>query len=156
MKVYLASRYSDRLTMIAWRETLRRLGAEVTSRWINGGHEIERDAQGDEDRRRFAEEDMEDVRAADVVIVHSPREFFRTGRGGRHVEFGYALALGKRIILVGERENVFHWRVGVEVVPDFTAMLDALFGVAPRKRAIGGTSSVQREMLRELHPGSDW
>lgn len=31
-----------------------------------------------------------------------------SGRGGRHVELGYALALDKSIWLVGRREHIFH------------------------------------------------
>jgi hypothetical protein len=33
----------------------------------------------------------------------------RYARGGRHVEFGVAVASGKRLIVIGYRENVFRW-----------------------------------------------
>lgn len=35
-------------------------------------------------------------------------------RGGRHVEFGMALAWGLRLIVIGQRENVFHCLPQVE------------------------------------------
>lgn len=38
----------------------------------------------------------------------------RISRGGRHVEFGMALALAKRCIVIGPRENVFHLLPQVE------------------------------------------
>lgn len=102
----------------------------VTARWINGGHEISADAGSDEQRRRFAEEDMEDLRAADVMILHNPRACHRTGRGGRHVETGLALAHGIPVILVGEQENVFHWCSEVTPVRDFSSALGLLAGVS--------------------------
>ena len=125
-KVYLASRYKDRPTMLRWKTELECVGYKVTSRWINGSHEITTDATGDEDRQRFAKEDLADVVAAGIFLCHSDRSFFRSGRGGRHVEFGVAVATGKRIIMVGERENVFHWLPGVEVYPTIEKAIDSL------------------------------
>jgi nucleoside 2-deoxyribosyltransferase len=101
------------------RDALAVAGVVVTSRWIEGNHEIERDASGedaDRERQRFAEEDLEDINRADVLVIFSPREHFRTGRGGRHVEVGYAIGRGIPIVLVGERENVFHWHSLVTVI----------------------------------------
>lgn len=56
------------------------------------------------------------------------------GRGGRHVEFGYAMAKGKRLIVVGHRENLFHEHPAVEF---FASMWDMV-------RAIGPTPEVDR------------
>ena len=109
MRIYLASRYEDRPTMLRWAETLTRMGHEITSRWIFGSHEITPDATSDESLRRFAEEDLSDLEACAVFIFHSPTAYHRTGRGGRHVELGIALARGKRIYGIGARENVFHY-----------------------------------------------
>jgi hypothetical protein len=47
-------------------------------------------------------------------------------RGGHHVEFGYALAQGKRIILVGHRENVFNYLPEIEFIETWPQALDAL------------------------------
>ena len=56
---------------------------------------------------RCAEIDVADIEACEIVIVFSetPRE--TNSRGGRHVELGMALALKKRIFVVGPVENVF-------------------------------------------------
>jgi hypothetical protein len=48
-----------------------------------------------------------------------------SGRGGRHVEFGAAVATGKRLIVVGHRENLFHHLPGVEFF-DGPKWLDAI------------------------------
>ena len=129
--IYLASRFRDHPLMREWRDQLTTRGYEVSSRWINPG-----DHEG-EDRSRFAREDMADVRRANVMISRSDPAFFRSGRGGRHVEFGLALAWGMRIILVGERENVFHWMPGVELAATFDDALVVLAAAHPNAAADG-------------------
>ncbi len=47
--------------------------------------------------------------AADAVIIFTEIPNTILATGGRHVEFGLALAQGKRVIIVGPRENVFHY-----------------------------------------------
>jgi hypothetical protein len=111
-KVYLAARYSRRPEMLRVAAELTRMGHELTSRWILGDHQI--DDQGlsveakQAERERFAREDWEDLRAAEWVINFTEPPRSTNSRGGRHVEFGAALAWGKRCIVVGPRENVFH------------------------------------------------
>ena len=124
MKVYLASRYGDRGVLVEVRGALFRVGVGVTSRWLDGHHGI--DAISNEERGRFAQEDLDDIDAADAFVLWNPRHHHRTGRGGRHVETGHALARRKRVILVGERENVFHYLPQVEVVKDFPSLMGLL------------------------------
>lgn len=123
MKIYLAARYSRRFEMQDYRETLIKAGHEITSRWIEGGHEITLDPE-DPGNIRFAIEDWSDLIDADLVIHFSDEPDAKTrGRGGRHVELGIALALGKPIILVGRRENVFHY---LPQIRQFNSFEDAL------------------------------
>jgi hypothetical protein len=46
------------------------------------------------------------------------------------VELGYALGLGKPVVLVGERENVFHWCPGVALTLDDEQCLVAAIRLA--------------------------
>ena len=121
MKIYLASRYSRFREMQGYREELERAGHSITSRWINGDHQI--DDQGlslrekEAERIRFASEDRDDLLAADCVVSFTEAPRSSNSRGGRHVEHGMALALGKRTIVVGHRENVFHCLPEVEFFP---------------------------------------
>jgi hypothetical protein len=48
------------------------------------------------------------------------------GKGGRHVEYGLALGLGKRLIICGPRENIFHTLPQVEHYPDWWHLALAL------------------------------
>lgn len=52
----------------------------------------------------------------------------KASRGGRHVEYGIALALEKAVIVVGPQENIFHLLPQVEHYPDWPAYLEALDG----------------------------
>jgi nucleoside 2-deoxyribosyltransferase len=130
VKIYLAARYSRREELLDYRAHLQAIGHEVTSRWLHGNHQID-DAglsvEGEhKERVRFALEDWEDLDAADTVINFTETPRSTSSRGGRHVEFGAALAMDKRCIVVGPRENVFHCLPAVEVYANFDEALAAL------------------------------
>lgn len=124
MKVYLAARYTRREELCGYAEQLRQLGLEVTSRWLEGNHELPKTPAGDavdgvpvydtKIRGKFAREDYLDCLSADVTISFTEEPRSSNGRGGRHVEFGIALANGQHVIVVGHRENVFHCLEEVE------------------------------------------
>lgn len=122
MKIYLASRYSRFDEMQGIRVVLQAMGHTVTSRWIDGDHQINDAGLSDEakaaERTRFAAEDWEDLLAAHCVISFTEPPRATNSRGGRHVEYGAALATNKRCIVVGHRENVFHCLPQVEFYPD--------------------------------------
>lgn len=129
MKIYLCSRYSRRDEMRTVRAELERYGHTITSRWLNTIWE-EQDEAGSaaappEYRQEYAVKDMEDVCACDCLITFTeqPRS---GGRGGRHVEYGAALALGKRLVVVGFRENLFHEHPQVTFFEDTVGMLNAM------------------------------
>lgn len=111
-KIYLASRYSRYLEMQGYRSVLENYGHKITSRWINGKHQVDDAGLSVEavehERVRFAQEDLEDLLAADWVISFTEKPRSSNSRGGRHVEFGIALALEKVLVVIGYRENVFH------------------------------------------------
>lgn len=85
MKYYLATRYSCRLELCGYRADLTGLGIEVTSRWLNGSHQLDDKAvpitdEGDRRfeagdpavdhlRAHFAAEEMADVMAAETFVV---------------------------------------------------------------------------------------
>lgn len=109
--IYLAARYSRFPEMQKVREDLNEIGHSVTSRWINGGHELTKEGSSEASavaRTKYAMEDMSDLRSANYVISFTEEPRTTKTRGGRHVEFGLAIALNLRIIVVGFRENVFH------------------------------------------------
>jgi hypothetical protein len=120
MRIYLASRYDRRFEMLGVTSVLMRAGHVVTSRWIEGRGE------GPETE---ATEDFEDVLRADCLVSFTEEPAAGVAwaaRGGRHVEFGLALATGKRLCVVGPRENIFHHLPRVEVFRSLADLLAAL------------------------------
>lgn len=132
MKIYLAARYSRREELARYRKQLEELGHIVQARWLNGAHQLTDDGtpigdkgealvedrfqttEGARLREKFALDDWEDVNAAELVISFTEPPRSKANRGGRHVEYGIALANRSRVIVVGHRENIFHWLPVVE------------------------------------------
>lgn len=140
MRIYLAARYSRREELCGYRAELQAMGHIVTSRWLNGNHQIDTsgkpigesgealvedgaDDRAAEMRAHFAQEDFFDVMNADMLIAFT--EVPRSGhsRGGRHVELGIAIGTMKRIRIVGPRENVFCWLPEVRAYESFSMLL---------------------------------
>jgi hypothetical protein len=130
MKVYLAARYSRYPDLQHVARELVAMGHEITSRWIKGDHQISDAGLSSEakafERARFATEDLADLLIADCCISFTETPRGTNSRGGRHVEYGIALGLAKRLIVVGPRENVFHCLPHVEVYPAWADCRDAL------------------------------
>jgi hypothetical protein len=135
VKIYLAARYS-RLPEKGYAKALVALGHTVTSRWILGGHDLGTHDPADAAHALplWASEDMEDLLAADLCLsfTEPPEAGLGRARGGRHVELGIALALGKRCLIVGYREHIFHWLACMELYPTWEACLARLQEEQPR------------------------
>lgn len=127
MRVYLASRYSRRDEMARFAQYLRRSGVIVTSRWIDERLALDPTLNDctPEHNLRVARIDLDDIDEADVVIFHSADPLVGTPRGGRHVEFGYAMGVGKRLVVIGGRENIFHFLPAVQHYATITEFLNA-------------------------------
>jgi nucleoside 2-deoxyribosyltransferase len=109
MNIYIAGRYGRRVELTAYASELERTSSKhhITSRWLLGTHEAHDTRYTQEQARGWALDDLEDLLASDTLIAFTEESGSPYGRGGRHVEFGYALALGKRIIVIGPAENIF-------------------------------------------------
>lgn len=129
-RIYLASRYSRREELCQVREALRELGWIVTPRWLNGDHQISDEEMSSEERRaakaHFAAEDWEDLASSAITVSFTEEPRSSSSRGGRHVEYGAALAMGQRCIVVGPAENVFHLLPSVELYSGLDAAILAL------------------------------
>lgn len=100
MTIYIACPYPERDYAIAVMHALEARGVTVTSRWLKAPDDL-----ADEHARK----DLADVDACDWLLALNPSAYHNAGTGGRHVELGYAIARGKRVMLVGERSNIFHY-----------------------------------------------
>ena len=88
------------------------------------------DAYTDAERSTLARMDEEDVRLADDGLVLIAESEGRCVPGGKHVETGIALALGRSVYVIGRRENIFHWHPDVRVFADTGAFLSFIDSAA--------------------------
>ena len=100
MKFYLAAKFSRREEMEQKANELETYGFKPNCRWVFGGEE-------GLTRRDICMLDLEDVEESDLIVLFThPRAEPQPG-GGRFVEFGYAMALSKKLVVIGPEENVF-------------------------------------------------
>ncbi len=128
MKIYLAARFSRRIEMSKVADTLKEYGFEITARWVYGG-------ETNLSRTQVALLDLEDVDKADLVLSFTEKFGTETPGGGRHVEFGYGIAKGKKVVVIGDRECVFHHEPRVEQYDTLDDWLSIYHCVVPKKAA---------------------
>jgi len=162
--IYIAARFSRRPECNQLAHALKDRGAVITSRWVKPDCDhvlptgLSRQAE-DHERQRFALEDVDDVRAANwtISLMEEPRS---NTRGGRHIEFGLALALGHRLTIIGPRETVFHHLPHVEhydTIDQFVASLPARFEASLKQAAPAMTreAPLTVEAYNELYDPAD-
>ncbi len=133
MNVYFAARFLRLPELLTYKAELEADGITVTSRWLLGGHEWVGAPEEDlpvGKLARYAQEDLADLMAANVVVCFTEPPRSGPARGGRHVEMGYALAKGKPVIAVGHRENVFYCLPQVLFAADWAFAKIALIAIA--------------------------
>ncbi len=123
MKLFIASH--SQIAAKKLRDILIEVGHEVTSRWITEDTNFHNgvDAYTDEERTRISVIDEEDVRKAEDGLILIAEQEGRCVPGGKHVETGIALGLGRPIYVIGRKENIFHWHPKVTIFKDVNEFL---------------------------------
>lgn len=91
MKFYLAGSFDDQQILRDVRSQLVVKGHHVTSRWLDVP---ENRFYTEEQRAMFAQNDLDDIDAADVFVYYHGKP---STSGGRMLELGYALAGGEKV-----------------------------------------------------------
>lgn len=112
MKIYLASRFTNIKQMREYADQLKADGHEITASWVYGGEEGLTFTD-------IALLDVKDILRADALVLFTEPYGTPVPGGGRMVEFGVAIATNKRLFIVGDRENVFHWWPNITQFPRF-------------------------------------
>ncbi len=144
MRVYLAAQFARMPELGGYAVELEIAGIAATSRWLLGGHEWVGTSDDDipVDRlARFAQDDLADIEAADIIVCFTESPGSGPARGGRHFEAGYAYAAGKPIVVVGGIENIFYALPGVRHFADWEHALQVLINA----RHTGGTCDLASE-----------
>ena len=119
MKLYIASHSQDEGRAAA--KLCEQAGHEVVSSWLH--EDWNKTTYSDAQRIAIAGRDESEVRMCDaLLLLASPRRV----AGGKFVEAGIAIGLGKRVYVAGHRENMLMWHPYVErfdSVEDFLTSL---------------------------------
>lgn len=118
MRIYIAALYARKSEMVIMADKIKRAGHEVTSRWLTESEALDWSAA--------SVMDLADIDNSDVLLSFTHPRGTMTSGGGRHVEFGYAMAKGKRLVIIGESENVFHDSKNVSIYKSLDSWLDQL------------------------------
>lgn len=116
MTVYIAAPFVHREIAKAAREYLAGHGIGCTSRWLDS-HAPGDDMSNSVLMMNEALEDLYDINKADALVLLNYPELARAGGGGKHVEFGYAVAMKIPVYVIGKRTTVFHFLPNITVVP---------------------------------------
>lgn len=103
MNVYIAGKFSAQARLREIRGRIRQAHILVTSSWMDevaGEYPVPRQRA-----LNTGSADLREVSMADLLILDT---LDVSETGGREVEFGFALAQGTRVWLVGPVRNIFH------------------------------------------------
>jgi hypothetical protein len=132
-RIYFAARTGRQEELREIAEHLTVEGAEVTSRWLFSEPLTNSELSALGRAPALAQMDLDDLARAQVCIAFTEgTTTANAGRGGRHAELGIALGLGKRVLVVGPREHVFHCLPGIEHYPSWDEARLALFPTADK------------------------
>lgn len=108
IKIYIAGSYGRRAELLEHKLDYIANGGICTSGWLdNPESEAENNGLGAEPAT-YATRDLDDIMEADALVLFA-EPIGINARGGKHVEFGFAMAHGKGCFVVGRKETVFQW-----------------------------------------------
>ncbi len=82
-----------------------RLGHTVCSNWLSEDNAQAFSELTTKRRQMYSYRDIGEVVSCDLLIIDTAEE---STSGGREVEYGMALALGKSVWVIGPDRNIFH------------------------------------------------
>jgi nucleoside 2-deoxyribosyltransferase len=132
LRVFVSGPFEEQQLAREWRNFLQDQGYQVQSGWLDEPAVAAEDLT-DEHKGLLATRDLDDLDDCDVLVAINPESYRRGGTGGRHVELGYALALGKPVFVIGVKSNIYHsypgvdWAKVAEGSNDFLAKYDSEF-----------------------------
>lgn len=113
VSIYIAGSYGRRAELLEHKLDYMSKGGKCTSTWLDKPEsEAENNGLGKEPAT-YAFRDLDDILVADAIVLFAEPDGVNA-RGGKHVEFGFALAHGKGCFVVGRKETVFQWLPHVE------------------------------------------
>lgn len=132
MKIYIATKKQD--VAVALRRRLQeefKDKVKFTSSWID------QESYGNTpicQKTAIAKRCDQEVKECDLLINIADDA---NVPGGKHVELGIALGLGKRVVALGRRENIFHYHPDVRFYEDEAGLVEGIEGILNGKNTCG-------------------
>jgi nucleoside 2-deoxyribosyltransferase len=134
MRVYLAGKYRQREFFQRIADQLEWCGIQVVSQWIyETVAKSKEELIGTGHGMDFAERDLVNIDCADMLVLDTWLLQQEETQGGMYVEFGYALAQGKRLVVIGPPTNVFTRLADVRRFHDWTSFMEWMYGISGRE-----------------------
>ncbi len=122
VNVYIAHHNIDEALALAERLIDNGLPREnIVSQWVFSPKSEFGTPKTNLRRSKIANECINDVARADVLVLVG--QMGHEGRGGKHVELGFAMGRGKRIIVCCHQENTLLHHHSIEVATTFSELL---------------------------------
>lgn len=145
--LYIASRFENQARCRSLAQKIGQQGYGITSHWLYkkpSGAGVYTGSPA-----TWQEQDLADVDRADALVHVTARREDGYTSGGNHVEFGYALAKGKPVLVLGPRESVFHHNVGVQQFASEADLLKYLALELPLLVGICGEAEAGKDTLAQ-------
>lgn len=147
MMIYLAAAYGRKQELIDHRSKLEQAGHDVTSSWLDTADDYNQPTD-DQERAALAQQDIDDLLAADLVICFTEQPGTTARRGGRHVELGIAIHAKRQVWIVGPKENIF---CCLPCIKHFATFGAALYKIPQPTRPIPITADRLQEAIDIIH-----
>jgi nucleoside 2-deoxyribosyltransferase len=127
-KIYLAAMFSLKDEIAKRKAELQLLGYTITSTWTEekASPTCSLKDYGEDYHTLYAGRDIEEINSCDVLVLFTVDPDKATLRGGRHFESGYATGKQKQVVVVGPRENIFHYLPEVVVLNSWNQFVEEL------------------------------
>jgi nucleoside 2-deoxyribosyltransferase len=126
VRAYIAARFEQKAEMKALVPVFAANNIQVRAHWLD--ETVSSTSQLSDLTPAYCAEqaqvDLDDIDACDIFVLFGDK-VPKTIRGGKHVEFGYALAKGKRVVVIGPQENIFQYLPHVVRYRSLEDFLDA-------------------------------
>ena len=123
MKIYLAGRFEDQFPLREVSYMLIMQKHEIASTWLWSDDSYETEKE----KASIALKDYRDIIACDILVLYSHLGEPLPTRQAHSTELGLALAMGKRVIIVGVKtDNVFHYLPSIEYCPTWGNLMQLL------------------------------
>lgn len=120
MKIYIASHSQELARALA--EKLVAAGHTITSSWLAVPFNPTVTHTGQE-RQLIAAQDTQDVLDADVLVLMAGPDKYP---GGKFVEAGIAMGAGRKVFVLGRRENMLLWHPAITAAETVEELIAAL------------------------------